>query len=401
MKSVFLSIRIHLPVIYQKQHFSEINPDYKFYHVGLTQEHVKNVAKNNLLPFLTAVSNLSKKFGSTFRIGMSISGITIKLLEEFAPDIIDQIKQLSDVGCIDFFSEPWSHSILPYFDRKELVIQTNSHRKTIQSVFNKEPLAFVAHSPVQSNCFMEFVNDTGFQSVFTYSYHSTEKIRHLRTNGSNIHPKAVFYIHHVLSEKFQKISVSLDGESEAKALTPFLRYSRKHASLVKPLVLFFDPLKKNLTDFKNWELVTSALLNKTGGSFYSLSDLADISNYFAVEHKFSNEMLSQFRLPNYWMKNTMQKEAFRQFHVILELVRQGEHPYLTEAWNFLQDLNNFFYMSDSFFIDVFAHEHFNPFRSPHEAFTNYMNAASRFWHMDRSNKKQQLMNTRFLFASSN
>jgi len=401
MKSVFLSIKIHLPVIYQKQHFSEINPDYKFFHVGLTQKHVRDVAKNNLIPFLTAVSNLSKKHGSGFRIGMSISGISVKMLEEYAPDVIGQIKQLSDIGCIDFFSEPWSHSILPYFDRKELVLQTNSHRKTIQSVFNKEPLAFVAHSPVQSNSFMKFVSDTGYQSVFTYSSHSTEKGWNLRVNGNNIHPKAVFYIHHVLSEKFQKISVSLDGESEAKALTPFLRFSRKHASLVKPLVLFFDPLKKNLTNFKNWELVTSALLKKTGGSFYSLSDLADISNYFAVEHKFSNEMLSQFRLPNYWMKNTMQKEAFRQFQVIFELIRKGEHPYLTEAWNFLQDINNFFYMSDSFFIDVFAHEHFSPFRSPHEAFTNYMNAASRFWHMDRNNRKQQLMSTRFLFASSN
>jgi alpha-amylase len=401
MKTAFLSIKIHLPVIYQKQHFSEINPDYKFFHVGLTQKHVANLAKNNLLPFLTAVSNMSKQFGARFRLGMSISGISVKLLEEFAPNVIDQIKQLSDSGCIDFFAEPWSHSILPFFDRKELVLQTSLHRKMIYTVFGKEPLAFVAHSPVQSNSFMEFVNDTGFQSLFTYSNHATGKSWHLRTNGHNNHPKSVFYIHHVLSEKFQKVSTSLDGESEAKALTPFVRYSRKHASLVKPLILFFNPLKQNLVDYKSWELFTVALLKKTGGSFYSLSDLADISNYFAVNHNFSNEMLSQFKLPNYWMKNNMQREAFKQFQVIFELIRQGEHPYLTEAWNFLQDINNFFYMSDSFFIDDFAQEHFNPFRSPHEAFTNYMNAASKFWHMDRNSRKQHLTNNRSLFASSN
>jgi alpha-amylase len=401
MKSVFLSIKIHLPVIYQKQHFSEINPEFKFFHIDLTQKHVSSVAKNNLLPFLGAVRNLSRQFGSRFRLGMSISGISVKLLEEFAPDVIDEIKQLSDIGCIDFFAEPWSHSILPFFDRKELVLQTGSQCKLIKTVFEKEPLAFIAHSPVQSDGFMEFVNDTGFQSLFTYSNHATGKSWHMRINGNNNHPKAVFYIHHALSEKLQNISASLDGESETKALTPFLRYSRKHASLVKPLILFFDPLKKNLTDFTIWESITAALLKKTGGSFYSLPDLADISNYFAVENKYSNEMLTQFKLPNYWMKNNMQKEAFKQFQVIFELVRQGEHPYLTEAWNFLQDINNFFYMSDSFFIDAFANEHFNPFRSPHEAFTNYMNAASSFWHMDRNNRKQQMANNRFLFAYSN
>jgi alpha-amylase len=401
MKSVFLSTKIHLPVLYQKQHFSEINPEYKFFHVEQTRKHIEEVTKNNLLPFLAAVQNLWKQFGAKFRMGMSISGISIKLLEEFAPDVIVEIKKLSDRGCIDFFAEPWSHSILPFFDRKELVVQTASHSKVILSTFNKEPMAFVSHSPVQADGFMNFVNDTGFNTLFTYSNHATEKTWHLRINGNNNHPKAIFYINHALSEKWQKICVSLNGESEAKALTPFVRYSRKHASLVKPLILVFDPLKKNLSTFKNWESITAELLKKSGGSFYSLSDLADISNYFAVENNFSNEMLNHFKLPNYWMKNSMQKEAFKQFQVIFELVRKGEHPYLTEAWNFLQDLNNFFYMSDSFFIDGFANEHFNPFRSPHEAFTNYMNAASRFWHMDRNTRKQQITSSRSLYASSN
>ena len=350
---------------------------------------------------MRSVQNLSKQYGKKFRLGISISGISLKLLAEYVPQVIEMMKNLSDKGCIDFFAVPYSHSILPFYDRKELVSQTDAHKEIVQQLFQREPLAFVAHSPVQSDSFLNFVTDTGFNSVFTYSNHDPANTRHLGPIGIENHPKAVFYINHVLSEKYQELAVTCDNPGAAKALIPFVRYTRKHASLVKPLVLFFNPLQNDIIDFKRWELLTSSLLERTGGAFYSLSDLADISNYFAVENNFSKEMLSQFKLPNYWMKNNMQKEAFKQFQVIYELVRQGEHPYLTEAWNFLQDINNFFYMSDSFFIEGFARKHYNPFRSPHEAFTNYMNAASRFWHMDTIHRKQLFANNSYLFASSN
>jgi alpha-amylase len=401
MKSICLCTKIHIPVIYQKQHFSDFNPDFKYFHIDNTKKHVTDLVRDKLLPYIEIIQKLSQQYGKNFKTGFSISGISVRLLEDFAPDVLEKIIKLSDDGTVDFFAEPYSHSILPYFNKTELELQTNKHKNVIQQIFKKEPLAFIAHSPVQSDNFMDFLSEKGYSTVFTYSNYALNKKWHLRSNGDGNHPKAVYYIHHALSEKFHNLILSQQLEKERNALTPFIRYTRKHASLVKPLVLLFDPLMKNISDYTNLEHLSALLLKKTGGSFYSLSDLAEISNYFAVENNFSNEMLSQFMLPNYWMKNNMQKEAFKQFQIIYEMIRQGDHPYLTEAWNFLQDLNNFFYMSDSFFVEMFEKQHFNPYHHPHEAFTNYMNAASMFWHMDRNHKKPKFMNNRFLIASRN
>ena len=93
----------------------------------------------------------------------------------------------------------------------------------------------------------------------------------------------------------------------------------------------------------------------------------------------------------------MQQEAFKQFKSIYKLIHSGEKIYVSEAWDYLQDLNNYFYMSDYFFLEEFASRHFSPFRSPHEAFTSYMNAEGNFWKI-KNNNTQSFFRTNFLFA---
>ncbi|MCX6308317.1 MAG: alpha-amylase, partial [Bacteroidia bacterium] len=51
---------------------------------------------------------------------------------------------------------------------------------------------------------------------------------------------------------------------------------------------------------------------------------------------------------------------------------------LMQDWLYLQTSNHFFYMSTKRSSDGALHQHFSPYESPFEAFTNYMNVVSDF-----------------------
>jgi len=79
-----------------------------------------------------------------------------------------------------------------------------------------------------------------------------------------------------------------------------------------------------------------------------------------------------------WLGNCLQKEAFDTLYSIGERVRMTRDHRLLQDWLYLQTSDHFFYMSTKRASDGAVHQHFSPYDSPYEAFTNYMNVLSDF-----------------------
>lgn len=394
MKSVALCIQIHIPVVYHKHPFSRLKTTDKFLNEKLTRSHVQLLAEDKLLPFLHSVGNLMSHMGDRFRFIMSISGSSLRLLEKYAPHIIDEIRILSESGTAEFVAEPWSNSILPWFIHNELKLQTNLHRNTIKAIFGKLPRVFMADLPLNASNYKEFNPFPECQLTLTCSNHLR------KTTGDDatlIGKKSQFLIHHTLSQKLQQLASDNYKTAASKPITPFLRYLRKHSSLVRPLIVVFNPLAENISSFNKWEQTIELLLEKTKSSFYSLSDLEETATYFSIDNNYSEDLLEQFNTPDSWLKNNMQKEAFNQLKNIYKIIHTTNNSYLPEAWEYLQDLNSFLYMSDSFFLKEFSDQNYSPWLSPHEAFTSYMNAVASFW-TGSANRPKPIVKTHFYIS---
>jgi alpha-amylase len=339
---------------------------------------------------------LSMQWGDKFKIALSVSGISLSLLEKFAPEIIDQFKSLAQSDCMEFLAEPWSNSILPYFNQHELTYQTELHCSTIHNLFHKLPVVFAAHTPLYRDNFFDFIPFSGCRAVVGYYQRSSNKTI---TRNNGIQQNHKFLINYHLSEKLQKHSYASCQESSATAISPFIRYIRKHTSLVKPLILFFNPLMKCSINFKKWENMICILMEKTGG-LYSLSDLAEITSYFSIPDDYSEKMLLQFTHPDYWLKSNMQKEAFQQFQSTWKILHNTETYITNGAMQFLQDLDNFYYMADLFYSQEFSRNNFSPCNSPHEAFSNYMNAAGWILHAQKNYTDHEIKNDAWLNGNS-
>ena len=79
-----------------------------------------------------------------------------------------------------------------------------------------------------------------------------------------------------------------------------------------------------------------------------------------------------------WLGNTLQNEAFEKIYSLGERVRMIKDRGILKDWLYLQTSDHFFYMSTKRASDGAVHQHFSPYESPFEAFTNYMNVLSDF-----------------------
>jgi alpha-amylase len=116
MKEICLCTQIQIPVILRNYRFFDINHNDDYYNdIGVDYQ-VNKTYINNLLPFFKTIKKLFIESGFRFKVAVSISGITLKLLQTFAPEAISDLADLGQKGCIGFLSEPWSHSLVAFSD---------------------------------------------------------------------------------------------------------------------------------------------------------------------------------------------------------------------------------------------------------------------------------------------
>ena len=79
-----------------------------------------------------------------------------------------------------------------------------------------------------------------------------------------------------------------------------------------------------------------------------------------------------------WTDNNMQKDAFLALYDCLPEVRCLNDPGINADWERLQSSDHFYYMSTKYASDGDVHKYFSPYKSPYEAYTNYMNILADF-----------------------
>jgi alpha-amylase len=382
MKLICFCVRLPISVIFRQYRFFDINNNDLYFDTVATQDYVKSLAYNNILPFFENLEIVTRQFGDKFKIAVSISGIAVDLLHKYAPEVIELMRSPDLAKSIEFLSEPWSHSILPYFDRESMVAQTIFHRETIQRTFGKIPSVFVAHSPVFSDEWADELKNCGTTAIFGYRNLNDDRKKQPDYEIPQDDSLPFFLINHSLSQKLQSWHLVNEKKQERTLSMSFIRYLKKHVSLVKPLIIFCNPLQKSLSEnpenFIRWKNLISYLLNETGSLFVSPSYLCEISNHIDIDIDYSYEMLSNFRLPDLWLKNRLQQEVFKRTRELNDEVKNCGNSLLTENWRFLQDMETLYYMDDHFFDSNYSEQNFNPFQSPYEAFINYMNILDDF-----------------------
>lgn len=385
MTKICMCIQIHVPIILRSYRFTDINHNDYYYNDSGTDYHSNRIYTENLLSFFETIKKLFIESDGRFKVAVSISGITLKLLQNHTPQAIEALSDLVQKDCIEFLSEPWSHSIVAFSDPETLAGQTLLHNEMIRSMFGKTPDIFIIHSPVCPEKIWRTIPESGKKGIFMYSNHLDKSS--IKSNDKNETPpsnKGVFLINYALSQTLQNMDSNPDKQIRIYFAFLISRKFINHTPSAEPHILVYNPAILRSPFIQNravaWEAIMNLLLFDPDVHFSFPSEMMEPATHFFTPNDVPDKKVDlQFKLPtNLWLKNDLQKEALTEQLSINKRMKDCNRISLIEDWNLLQDMDHLHYMSNQFFLKEYAENNFNPYASPYLAFINYMNVLADF-----------------------
>ncbi len=387
MVKICLCIKVHIPVFHSYYRFSDLKQDHRYFNENEVQHRVKKVCKESLSPFLESVRSVNFQGKEKFKAGISISGITIMLLKKYAPEILEQLIQLEKKNVIEILSEPWSHSILPYFDSRSLIRQVGLHDKQVHSVFGKIPKVFIIHSPLYLPYLLKTISLLDKKAVFTnLNQIENSDLESLVEGEKNFLGQfPVLPVNYKLSHLLQKTDRNPFLKSNAEFPFRVIRKFNKSGAGNSPVVVVRNVALVNdqfhLSRKLAWKNLFSNLLKEPGVVFLTPSEAAGERYHTnADRQKLSPGLLKQSKIPDLWLKEPLQKEAFAKQMQINTLMHMENRESLVKDWDLAQDMQHLYFINSKFEDEDYRKYHFNPFNNPESAYLNYMNVLNDFSH---------------------
>lgn len=384
MKEICLCVQIHIPAIQSNYRFFNINNHHRYFDDIQLRNHVLKVYNYNVQPFLETLKNIAAKPGERFKVGISISGITLSLFKKFIPKAIELLNDLNERNIIEFLSQTWSNSVLAFFDTSSMMRQINLHNELMKSLFGEIPNVFIAHSPITSPELFTTIFGSGKKRIFTYSNHigkkNSNQENYDKVGLSNDHQQCL--INYMAARSLQEISHNPVWKSADDIAFSVTRKMKINLSGFCPQAIVYNPLeleKPFLTrDSIIWNKIISYLLEDPQIRILYPSEMKNYQNPIPENGDMPGKWMNKCKLPDYWLKSSLQKDAFSSQCAINKLVRFIKTESLINEWDVLQDKEYLYFMDRHFSELKFAETYFNPYSDPYFAYINYMNILDDF-----------------------
>ncbi len=374
MKNICFYFQIHEPIRLKRYRFFEIGQDHYYYDDFQTDERIDHLVEKSYLNANRVIAEMIRSSNGKFRCSFVISGVTLELFEQFAPQVIDSFKELAQTGSVDFLAEPYAHSLASVFDADEFKKQVELHSEKIKHLFGIKPSAFFNTELIYSDEIGEMVSKMGFKTMmveeakhvmgwkspnYVYKHSYLPKLKLLVRNWKLSDDLAFrFTINSITAEKYINwVSALPEGENIVN-----IGFGYDIFGLVNsPESGIFDFLKA--LPYHAMEQQVSFVLPS---DYTKKTDAIDI---LSVPYPMSWVGNDKDLTP--WTGNDLQQEALKKLYAVSERVNLCNDKPLHRDWLLLQSSDHFRYMSHK---DAWG----STYETAYDAFMNYMNVLADF-----------------------
>ncbi|MEX1086956.1 MAG: glycoside hydrolase family 57 protein, partial [Candidatus Paceibacterota bacterium] len=100
-----------------------------------------------------------------FRVSFSVTGTVLEQLEQYAPDVLDQFKELAKTGRVEFLNETYHHSLAFIHSPEEFRRQIQMHTDKMKDLFGITPKVFRNTELIYNNDLADVVQELGFTGM--------------------------------------------------------------------------------------------------------------------------------------------------------------------------------------------------------------------------------------------
>lgn len=383
MKTICFYFQVHIPMLLRRYRFLEIDKDHYYYDDFVNEANVQRLAQNSILPTNQLLLDLIKSSKGKFKVAFSISGLSVELFEQFAPEVMASFTELAKTGNVEFVAETYSHSLASLFDPEEFVQQVQQHSNMMYELFGMRPTTFRNTEMIYSDEIGQMIYDLGFTTILTegakqvlgwkspnflYGHPTIPQLKILVRNMRLSNDIGYRFSDWSWNE-FPLTAEKLMGwikatDTQEQIFNIFMGY-QTFGERQKPESGIFEFLKA---------IPYQALANRI--TFSTPSDLSKRFNPISpIEVLYPNSWSGEEKDISHWTGNIMQTEALQKLYALGERVRLCSDRALKHDWLCLQTSDHFHFMTtkpwNSFVV-------WPNYESPYDAFTNFMNILSDF-----------------------
>jgi alpha-amylase len=385
-KSIVLYLHVHQP--YRIRHYTIFDCANKHdyfdapYDDDTSNERIiKKVAEKSYLPTNAKLLKLIKE-NPGFKISLSITGTVIEQMERWSKESLDSFKELAATGQVEILAETYHHTLAYFYSMNEFEMQVEMHKRKIAEVFGQYPKVFRNTELSYNNDIAKWADQAGYKGIlaegwdpilqwrspnFVYQPAGTENIRLLLKNYKLSDDIAFRFGDQNWSEwplTADKFMHWLSEEHNATNFNLFMDYETfgEHQWHETGILEFLEHIPKE------W-------LKTEGHSFMTVSEAVD--NFEPVDRVDVPNTITWAdteRDLSAWLGNSLQVSAINSLYALEDRILSTNDLALIDDWRRLQTSDHFYYMCTKWFNDGDIHAYFSPYKTPYEAYMNFMNS---------------------------
>lgn len=379
MKNICFCFQMHAPYRLKRYRFFEIGQDHYYYDDMQTEDDITSLVNVSYMPLCKTLLEMTRLSKGKFRCALSISGTLLEMLEQFAPEMIDTLKELAATGCVEMVATPYAYSLAEVYSETEATEQLQQQQAMVKELFGLQSSVVFGTELLYDDDIALRLQKQGYKAVMT--------------EGAK----------HALGWKSPNYLYS-------SAAAPKLKVLMRNAGLSDELAFHFsDPAWSNYPiDAEKYAARLAAMPEEeqviniwVGAETFGLRQNAGTGifeflkalPYFAMEcgigfqtpteviKKMSATDSVAIPYPMTWAGeakdlstyngNDLQQEAIKKLYAVAERVHLCQDKQLKRDWLMLQDVNYLHFMNH---IDQGA----THWESAYDAFINYMNVLADF-----------------------
>ncbi len=387
MKTICLCFQVHQPFRLKRYRFFDIGNDHYYYDDYTNERIMHQVASKCYLLANGLMLKLLKEHEGNLRISFSLSGMAVEQFRLYAPEVLSSFKTLADTGLVEFLAEPYSHSLVSLKDEEIFRAQVKAHADLMEELFGMRPQVFNNTELIYFDRIGELIAEMGFSTLIT---EGTLQVLQGRS------PNNLYF-----NRKNPRLNVLLRNAELSEDIIHWFGNSQRPADPLSATKFIYRIIEPENPD----EVVNLFLDYETFGEHQGrrggIFDFLNIFTAEALKHpciKFSTPSeVAEILLPeasikapqpisrsdkgkdvSTWLGNEMQLEAIDKLYALWPTISRCTNSQILKDWSYLQCCDHFFYMSNSFFTPAEVDFCHNPYKTPYEAFINYMNVLSDF-----------------------
>lgn len=370
---------MHAPYRLKRYRFFDIGQDHYYYDDMQTEDQFSWLAQTSYLPLLGTIKEMVQLSRGKFHCGLAVSGLTLQLCEQFAPEVIDLMKELAGTKAVEFVAVPYAHSFAAEYDMSEFEAQVKKSAGLIEELFGQKPTTLWNTELLYSDEIADAAHKMGFKVAMT------EGAKHL------LSWKSPNYVYQTAVSKSMKLllrNTTLSDELSFHFSDPawhnFPMDAEKYANQLKaiegeePVVNIWVGaetfgVRQNAGTgiFDFLKALPYYVLEREMGFMTPAEAGKKIASADVIASPYPTTWCGEGKDLSQYNGNDLQQEALQKLYAVGERVRLCQDKALQRDWYSLQAFDHFLFMN-----------HINAghtnYESAYDAFINYMNVLSDF-----------------------